>query len=509
MNKSERSLSQRAKLLAVNSALTNFGAAVTQFVVAPIILIGLGVELFGVWSVIRQFVSYLAVADLKPFSSLKLTIGLRQHLDDEKAKQKQIGAALVVWLVSAPFLIIASIAFIFLLAPLLLDIPQQSLLQAQWAMGIVLLGGVFGTFFALPSSVLRALNLDYKWTGLQAAITIAAGLASALVIWYGWGIIGLAIITCAAPLVLGLVQLALVQKYVPWFGFSRPNRAGIISNIQTNSWLLANSLAYVLLFGLDVLIVSFILSPESAGRYAFAIALNRALFDMAAQMISAATPGITPLFGKGERSRLIAIRKELFLIALSVIVIGGACYILAGQDFLRIWSQERILISKELLVALFLVGATQFLFRMEKTWTDLALEFRPVVFASIISGFASIIFACVGAHYAGEVGIVAGFVAARIGMLGFLYSRTPRILSIHWLDLWRPAVRPLIGATLLLICVGFLPRLSEPTLVSLIVKTALFAVAITVIWSGIILAAKDRRQLLGRAFNWHQRNTQA
>ena len=87
------------------SGLLQQGAKlIIGLVVTPIIIRGLGQELYGVWLMIKQSTGYTAQADLRPMATLKFTLGVRQHEHDFHQKRRQIGAAILIWGLTLPII---------------------------------------------------------------------------------------------------------------------------------------------------------------------------------------------------------------------------------------------------------------------------------------------------------------------------------------------------------------------------------------------------------------------
>jgi hypothetical protein len=105
MNRQD-SLTRRAGLTFISQILQQGARFIVGFVVTPIVIRGLGAELYGAWTMIQQSVGYLSLTDLRPMGTLKFTLAVKQHLDDVAEKRRQIGSALVIWACSLPLFVI-------------------------------------------------------------------------------------------------------------------------------------------------------------------------------------------------------------------------------------------------------------------------------------------------------------------------------------------------------------------------------------------------------------------
>lgn len=71
----EGSLTRRAGLTFVSSMLQQGARFLVGFVVTPIVIRGLGAELYGAWMMLQQTAGYLALSDLRPMGTLKIIRG--------------------------------------------------------------------------------------------------------------------------------------------------------------------------------------------------------------------------------------------------------------------------------------------------------------------------------------------------------------------------------------------------------------------------------------------------
>src|SRR3989441_5915814 len=91
-------LTQRASLNVVASLL-DYGAKVAVgLLVVPVLVGGLGSSLYGVWEMLGRLAGYMTAGDGRPTQALRLVISNLQGSDDDGAKRRYVGGAIVVWL---------------------------------------------------------------------------------------------------------------------------------------------------------------------------------------------------------------------------------------------------------------------------------------------------------------------------------------------------------------------------------------------------------------------------
>src|SRR5665811_258911 len=93
----EGTLTRRATLTFVGSLLEQAARFIVGFGVIPIVIRGLGADLYGAWMMLQQTAGYLSLSDLRPMGTLKFTLAVRQHIDDIEEKRRQIVSALIIW----------------------------------------------------------------------------------------------------------------------------------------------------------------------------------------------------------------------------------------------------------------------------------------------------------------------------------------------------------------------------------------------------------------------------
>ena len=174
------------------SGLLQQGAKlIIGLVVTPIIIRGLGQELYGVWLMIKQSTGYTAQADLRPMATLKFTLGVRQHEHDFHQKRRQIGAAILIWGLTLPIIFTLGAGLLWA-APLFIHVPNEYILIVRVTLVLVVLQLAMERVLTLPDNVLRGMNLYYKAMGINATMVFCGGFLGAVAIWMGWGLPGVA-----------------------------------------------------------------------------------------------------------------------------------------------------------------------------------------------------------------------------------------------------------------------------------------------------------------------------
>ncbi len=101
---SANSLSKKASLNAIAAGLDFVAQLVVGLVLQPLLVGGLGSELYGAWKVLGRLTGYVSAAGGRPTQALKWTIANHQSSSDFEEKRRRVAMAIVVWLIYLPLL---------------------------------------------------------------------------------------------------------------------------------------------------------------------------------------------------------------------------------------------------------------------------------------------------------------------------------------------------------------------------------------------------------------------
>lgn len=456
-------------------------------------------ELFGAWSIIRQILNYLNLADLRPFTGLKLTLALQQHVTDPEPKRRQIGASLVIWVITLPLMVGLACGLLYF-SELLVPVQATHRLAVRWALTIALFGSIAATLFALPNNVLRGVNLDYKAMGLQAFLSVIFGLSCVLVVMAGWGLPGLAFAALLTPLVAGLVQLALARRYVPWFGVSMPQKSDLRDCAKINGWLLLDSALSVLVFSQDLILAGCFLSIEDAAKLGLISTACRIIFELLSQVLTSGSAGLSGLFGKGETTAIVRLRRELISLALGSIAVFGSAYLILNNTFLKIWINESDRVHQFSFVPILVIQSCNFIYRIERVWPVLALDFKITTIANLILFPVSIVASFLGAHLYGFQGFLWGLAISRLFLVVGLMWTNNRRLGERTKQLVGHISRSFVALLVMLwISIWSIPALSVETWAAAIIVAVIIITGASLTWIVVGLDETGRANLFKRA----------
>jgi O-antigen/teichoic acid export membrane protein len=489
-------LTRRASLTFVSSLLQQGARFIVGFVVTPIVVRGLGAELYGVWVMLQQTVGYLSLSDLRPMGTLKFTLAVRQHMDDVDEKRRQIGAAMVIWAITLPILLAVGAIAVWAVPSFIRTGPQY-IWPVRLTLGILVLSIALDRGLSLPANVLRGVNLDYKAMGLNAGTILLGGLLTVLAIWAGWGLPGVAGASVMGVALSGGVRYLVVRRVVSWFGMARPLWRELIDFARLSAWLFFSTLGTLLLMASDFLVVGWVLGPNAAAVYAITGAVLRMSLGPLEQLLSSGSPGIAGLCGRGDWDRVGKVRLEMHLIALAAITVVGVGVLTLNQSFLGLWVGEGFYGGQALNFLLVVIALETLMFRIDGVIVDSMLEFRTKTFVSLACGAASILLGGLLASVWGLPGMALGIFLARLGSLVGL----PFIIAkkgIPVISYVKSMVRPYLAATIILVvCYFASPLFLVQTWLSLISSGLLLGILSAGFICLLGLSRDQRAMLLG------------
>ena len=412
-------LSRRAGMTFLSGMVQQAARIVTGLALTPIIIRGLGAELYGAWTMIQQTVGYLALGDARPMGTLKFTLAVEQHVDDYEQKRRQVGAALAMWALTLPILLALGGAVVWA-APHFIrtDPAHNGAVRAALAVAVLTLGA--DRVLSLPGNILRGLNLEYRLLGWNGALALLSGILSAGAVWLGWGLVGLAWASLVTVALSAGVAFTVMRRVVPWFGVQRPGGAEIRRYSRLGGWLFIGSLGTILLTGSDLLAVGIVLGPSAAAVYAATGAVLRLTIDPVSLLLGSGNAGIAGLCGRGDLARVRRLHREMQAAGLALMTIVGTGVVLLNPSFLRLWVGPGLFGGHLTNVVMVLLAMERIFFRVDTVVMDGFMEFRRKGIAVLVTGLLGLGLGMLLARELGLAGMAVGTFAGRLGLNVYL-----------------------------------------------------------------------------------------
>ncbi|MFQ5544446.1 MAG: lipopolysaccharide biosynthesis protein, partial [Acidiferrobacterales bacterium] len=411
---SDESLTRKAYLNAIASALDYGTRLAVGFVINPLLVTGLGSYGYGVWQVLGRLVGSINPVGGRSTQALKWTIANQQASTDYEEKRRQVGSAVAVWLLFLPLLVSLG-AVLAWFAPIWLNAPAELSQSVRFAAAILVVSLIIVSIADVPRSVLTGENLGYKRMGLSALLVAVGGALTALALYLNAGLVGVATASLAATILTGVLFLKVARVHVPWFGIAKPLRGAVRSFLRLSGWFLVWGLVMRLMRASDVVILGILESAELVTIYSLTKYVPETLISLVAIVVFGITPGLGGIIGSRNLQKAIRVRKEIMSFTWLLVTVLGATILLWNESFVRLWVGQEYYAGP--IPTLLMIGmVTQFvLIRNDASIIDLTLDLRRKVLIGLLSATLSIVAAgvLVGPLKMGIMGLCVGFIAGR------------------------------------------------------------------------------------------------
>lgn len=448
---SDTSLAQKAKMNAIAAALDYGARLVSGFLITPFLVAGLGDTLYGVWRTLVNLTGYLSAASGRPSQVLKWTTANQQTSPNYAEKRRNVGSALIVWLLFLPLLSTLGALLAWFAPTWVKGLPVQVFPIVRIGAAVLMFDMIMTTLTTLPQSVLEGENQGYKRMGLSATLVLVGGGLAVLALYLKTGLIGVAVAELTTTLITGLFFIWVVRSYVPWFGVARPSRRAVKRFFGLSGWFLVWRLVMQLMTASDLLILGMFASAGLVTTYSLTKYAPEALINIVDIVVFGVAPGLGGVIGSGDLRKAARLRGEVILLTWLVTVTVGSTILVWNRAFVGLWvGQQHYAGSLPNLLIMILVA--QFvMIRNDSSIIDLTLNVSRKVLLGLLSAVLSILAAAflVGYFKAGIVGLIIGLMTGR-AILSVAYPMLiGRFLGVPGRSQVMGTLRP-IFATLLL-----------------------------------------------------------
>lgn len=450
-----RGLTGRASLNAVAAGLEYAVRAGVELVVSPLLVSGLGPQLYGAWRALWQWTGYVWGASGRSAQALQFAIANRQFTATHEEKRQLVGAALLVWLAFVPLLVSVGVLGIWL-APALLDVPAGQVTGLRIAAAILVLDSLAATVVTLPYSALQGENLGYTRMVATPALVAVGGVLLVVAVKLGWGLPGVAAATMTTTLLTGWIFWVITRHRLPWFGTARPPRQLLRWFLGLSLWFLGWKFVLELMIASDLLILAAFAPLAVVAAFALTKFVTDALTQALALLVQASIPGIGGHLGAGRLARASALRGEVMVLVWTVGTAAGATVVAWNGTFLGLWVGDRLFAGTPATLMLVVLSLQIALVRTDTFVIDVALVPRIKVLAGSAAAVTSIATAAIaiGPLDLGVLGMCAGLLTGRAVLSIAAPVAVGRVLGIPLAGQLRALARPLL-ATGVLLAAGF------------------------------------------------------
>jgi O-antigen/teichoic acid export membrane protein len=403
----------RAAKTAVVTLVQTFVSLAVGLVSVPILVKSLGREEYGVWLLLGQVISYLALVDFGNASIAKLKLASPGGEDERGVKQEVLTTTLLGAVVTTPLVALAGVAITAGLASRYADnnVSAGSIVAAA---SLLVAAFLAMRLASLPTFALFGANMEYRSAFGRMMITTANSVLDIVAALLGFGMVGLACNRLLAQVALGLNLQRAAKRFVPWYGFTQFDWSKLGPLLKQNSFCLFAQWGHTLVETVDTLVVGLAVGAEAVPVYTITCALPRLLFMLFNQAMSGANAGLVGLFASGDKQRFHFIRTQQEIVTLACLAVVGAVTLAINRQFVGLWVGPDYygggLLTALAVVWYFAVITT----RHYCGALSAALDFNRMARVQVVAGLAGLAAGLVGGRLAGIPGAVAGLVTVRL-----------------------------------------------------------------------------------------------
>ena len=453
---SDRTLTKKAYLNAIASALDYLSRLIIGFLVTPLLVSGLGDFYYGVWQVIIRFMSYLTPASGRSVQALKMTLANQHLVADADQKKEYVGSTFIVWLIFLPVTaILGGIVSWFMPIWLKAGVNAYSIIRI--AAAIMVLNVVMTSLSNLPRSVMEGENLGYKRMGASALLVILGGGFTWMALILKTGLVGVSLAALLITLITGIFFFGIVKNYSPWFGYKKSSAADTRQFLGLSIWFTLWNMIMSLMTASDVVVLGVFKSVNAVTSYSLTKYAPETTVSIIAIVVFGILPGLGGIIGSGDFVKARALRNEIMAFTWWICTAFGATILAWNRTFVTLWiGPEHFAGTVECFVILTMV--TQFvILRNDANIIDLTLKLPRKVILGLISVAISIGAAvlAVSIFQAGIIGLCLGIMLGRMILsIGYPYI-VGKNLGIPLKNQLLSCIRPFIVILLFFILASY------------------------------------------------------
>jgi O-antigen/teichoic acid export membrane protein len=324
----------------IKNILMNWAAFVATigigFVMSPFLVRHLGDEVYGVWVLVGSLVGYLGLLDFGITPSTVKYVAEYRALGDQQAINRLITTSLTVYSFIGFTTLAVSAAFAVLFNRIF-----HTPLSFNTAAAVVLITGL-NLALTFPATVFVGVLRGYQRYDLDGSVTtfsiIIRSVLIVVLIWQGYGILALAVVTFAFDILRLFYLIRCAYKLNAEIAIKREffDRAELRKLFGYSVFAFLMIVGKRLIFYTDAIVIGIFMSPAAITLYSIANRLVTYLLQVSETM-GVLTPTASDLGARNDQNAikemLILSTKYMLLVALPV----AAVFFILGDRFIALW----------------------------------------------------------------------------------------------------------------------------------------------------------------------------
>jgi len=340
--------------------LTLAVSAGIAFYLSPFLVHHLGKEQYGIWALVFSIISYTEFFDMGMRQSLARYLPKYYATEDWLNLNRVINTSTMMYGVIGTLTIVSSVVIAYTCVDLF-NVSEE--LQDVMSITLIIIGANGAIVFY--GMAITALGPFHRYD-IANAIAITLKIASTAVIIYllfkGWGLITLAVITLVTTIVRSVTKGIVLRKIVPAIRFGREyvsrKTARELVGYGAISFLIV--IAWLVIFNSQNVIIGIFLSAEAVTYFAIAMTVIQYMRSLVQAIGIPLVPAISHLEATSDLDTVRRLSAKM-LRYLYYLCTGICCGVLIyGRDFVGLWMGPGFDLTVEILFIL-IVAATIYL----------------------------------------------------------------------------------------------------------------------------------------------------
>ncbi|KUR73696.1 hypothetical protein AQZ52_01635 [Novosphingobium fuchskuhlense] len=406
--------------------------ALIGLVINPLMVRALGMEAFGIWKACLRLLDLTAVADGRASQALKWIVAHRDHEEEKLEKQRDVGAALVIWLMWIPVLALVVTAIVVLLPQLVAEISVGNLPDARWLAALLGFNIVLSGLLGISDATLVGTNQGFRSYSLSTAFLVFSNIAMLVAASTGFGLIGVGAAAVLGSFLNGFATWSMARRHVEWWGIAWPRRSDVMRVLSFSNLTMVGILFQSLMLSSEVLVIGYLSGPVDVSRYVFTSYVSTFVLSICLMTGTAVTPKLGAMIGRGDLTEAAALQDRTREMLLALVTVGAVGLILCNGAFLGSWVGSAFYMGDLANLGIVAVMIQHALIRFDFQIQDISLRIGPKVLWTGLSSVLAIITGAVLYRMAGWLPML--FVGILIGRipLNMIFPRlVARVIPGH------------------------------------------------------------------------------
>lgn len=357
----------RVRKVSINAATNYFRfffTMVVSFWLIPFIIKNLGAEAYGLWNLSFSIIGFFSLLDFGFGLGVVKWTGETSATGEIEYRNHMLSTIFFVYLAIA----VVGMLFLSIFAVFYPTLFSIDTAIAPEAIAVLLILGIRSLAIQIPLSLFKGALFGEQEIHLTNIIQILGTLLYAVTVWFalsaGKGIVWLASMNCLAFLIENIAYVYFAYKNVKGLRISiRLVRKQDFSEAMGFSFYsFLTTIAGLVLFQTDAIIIQLFFGLELVGLYAVAIKVTEYAFLLTKQLVNVLTPLISELKAKQEHDtiRYLLLDLSKYIMATGFLI-AGSVYVFGG-DLLVLWVGEiyaEVTIPLLLLITSFVVSVPE------------------------------------------------------------------------------------------------------------------------------------------------------